>query len=797
MKKGNTIWRLCLFLLALVLTAQAWATDVTLQDDNGTKYVNMPRTGKNTLTLTNTDVTTFKIYDDGGADDQYSNGCDGYLVLTAPEGYALRLSGKAEMESYYDYLEVYDNSEGEGATLLSFRDHSDSEVSIPSVSSTGRSMTLYFYSDEADPYEGLDLTVIVIDPNATYGISIGTATGGSVESNKTTVMPGETVTLTVTPEDGYLLSNISVMGDDGNAVAVTGGWYTDTPVTFTMPYSNVTVTPTFSNELTSDNFSINIPATGTTTATIPSGMTSFKVYDDGGADGIYSNNCDGSLVLTAPDGCVFQLSGSIESDYFGDKLIVYDGSESDGTVLIYTGDVWDTNIPTVYSTGQSVRLFFSSDGSSNADGLVLTVVVCNPYDISVSTATGGSVESNKTTAMPGETVTLTVKPDPGYLLSYISVTDANDNAIAETGGWYTGNTATFTMPLGKAFVKPVFTNEWTSDNLFINMPSTGRTEATIPSGVKSLKVYDNGGAGGVYSDNCNGSLVLTAPEDCVLRLSGSVSLDFQDRLTVYDTEAIYMLLEVEDEDGAIPVVRSTGRSMTFLFVSDFGVRFDGLNLTVEVVQMLPLSNDADNNAAIASAVASGIECDVTLSDRTFRKDGNWNTLCLPFGVTAEQMAEATHPLYGTTIKELDESQSSLSSDGLLTLTFKNATSIEAGKPYIVKWESATDTVGEPLFARVTLTSTAPTAVEFANNATSGNCQFVGQYSPFGIVANNAVLSDNEGHLNEIFSSAAAIASDTRRTSARSIASALTSLCLLPLVRSRLMLVPSISTSVMK
>lgn len=48
----------------LLTTATAWAADVTLQDDNGTKYVNMPTTGTNTLTLTDATVTTFNVYDD-------------------------------------------------------------------------------------------------------------------------------------------------------------------------------------------------------------------------------------------------------------------------------------------------------------------------------------------------------------------------------------------------------------------------------------------------------------------------------------------------------------------------------------------------------------------------------------------------------------------------------------------------------------------------------------------------------------------------------------------------------------
>ncbi len=87
--------------------------------------------------------------------------------------------------------------------------------------------------------------------------------------------------------------------------------------------------------------------------------------------------------------------------------------------------------------------------------------------------------------------------------------------------------------------------------------------------------------------------------------------------------------------------------------------------------------------AVAISEAAGSERNVTLDGRTLYCDGDWNTLCLPFDMTSEQIASS--PLAGATIKELNESSSSLDGDGKLTLMFKNADFIEAGKPYIVKW----------------------------------------------------------------------------------------------------------------
>ena len=112
------------------------------------------------------------------------------------------------------------------------------------------------------------------------------------------------VTLTATPESCYVLSGLSVTDGSGNAVAVTwdGPFYNT--ATFTMPYSAVTVTPTFTNTLTVDGgLYINMPATGTKSATIPAGVQSFKVYDDGGKGGTgysYATHPDRPRGLCAP-----------------------------------------------------------------------------------------------------------------------------------------------------------------------------------------------------------------------------------------------------------------------------------------------------------------------------------------------------------------------------------------------------------------------------------------------------------------------------------------------------------------
>ena len=100
--------------------------------------------------------------------------------------------------------------------------------------------------------------------------------------------------------------------------------------------------------------------------------------------------------------------------------------------------------------------------------------------------------------------------------------------------------------------------------------------------------------------------------------------------------------------------------------------------------MLPeavsFANDADNSSSITAK--NDWFVNVTLSDRTLYRDGDWNTLCLPFDVDIEGS-----PLKGGEARTLSEASFS---DGTLTLNFSApVTTLTAGTPYIIKW-NATD-----------------------------------------------------------------------------------------------------------
>jgi hypothetical protein len=97
---------------------------------------------------------------------------------------------------------------------------------------------------------------------------------------------------------------------------------------------------------------------------------------------------------------------------------------------------------------------------------------------------------------------------------------------------------------------------------------------------------------------------------------------------------------------------------------------------------LDFADNADNSSTIDSH--NGEFVAATLDGRTLYKDGRWNTLCLPFDVALEGS-----PLEGAKLKTLNTTSLA---GGTLTMNFKDATSIEAGKPYIIKWEKKADFV---------------------------------------------------------------------------------------------------------
>ena len=125
--------------------------------------------------------------------------------------------------------------------------------------------------------------------------------------------------------------------------------------------------------------------------------------------------------------------------------------------------------------------------------------------------------------------------------------------------------------------------------------------------------------------------------------------------------------------------------------------------------------------------------DVALNDRTLYKDGDWNTLCLPFDVST-----TSGPLAGDNVvaMTLNTTTSGLSGT-TLTLNFDTApATIPAGTPFIIKWatkENPVTDLTDPVFTGVTIDNT-----DRSVTSADGYVTFMGTYSKqtFTDVANS-------------------------------------------------------------
>ncbi|MBR2284917.1 MAG: hypothetical protein IJ900_00080 [Paludibacteraceae bacterium] len=161
-------------------------------------------------------------------------------------------------------------------------------------------------------------------------------------------------------------------------------------------------------------------------------------------------------------------------------------------------------------------------------------------------------------------------------------------------------------------------------------------------------------------------------------------------------------------------------SLTVSPTYDDGTRNDGYSVRL-VTEAAPaptpgptttISDDASGiESAMAALIGEGPK-DITIN-RTLYKDGYFNTLCLPFSLNASELAAS--PLAGCQLYSL--SDASYDGDNLY-LTIAEESTIEAGKPYLIKWLYGSD-ITSMTFTGVTVTASTGSTV------TEGGVRFVG------------------------------------------------------------------------
>ena len=131
----------------------------------------------------------------------------------------------------------------------------------------------------------------------------------------------------------------------------------------------------------------------------------------------------------------------------------------------------------------------------------------------------------------------------------------------------------------------------------------------------------------------------------------------------------------------------------------------------QIVPALNLS-ESSNNTSIASNENQLVNVNLTRS----LVSSQYNTFCLPFALDDDQLQE----FFGTGY-DLEEFVSSSLDGDVLNLVFNNVTSLEAGKPYLLK--PSIDVVN-PSFEGVTIAATEP-----ADQTGDANISFHATFAP--------------------------------------------------------------------
>lgn len=198
-------------------------------------------------------------------------------------------------------------------------------------------------------------------------------------------------------------------------------------------------------EANGDNCFVNMPTPSSSadavlgSVTIPSNVKTFKVYDDGGVDGPFTSFAGTGatygvrLLLTAPAGCAFKVSGYLYGAETGQSPNI---TVTDGDVFINSTSAWITNgHPT--STYNYIFRVNTKEKSSSGPNIVVELH-----------------ESGGTTGTNGDGLDMTVEVIPGTL-----VIDPSENGsynVSSAAGQFdlqipagsVNNTTTLTAPEG-------------------------------------------------------------------------------------------------------------------------------------------------------------------------------------------------------------------------------------------------------------------------------------------------------------------------------------------------------------
>lgn len=387
----------------------------------------------------------------------------------------------------------------------------------------------------------VDGDVVLGDKDKNDGPCTITGSGGTVFNGKVTVTPGSTI------ESG------TFNGEVINNGTITGGKFTGTVINSEsgtidegVSIPNLIFVVTFDNGGTKTTKTIakDVKLTAPAAPTKEGYHFGGWYYDNSGSKAKWNFDTDTvtrAMTLTAK----WVQTYTVAFDTNGGSAVAPVAVDAGSTVTKpadpmksgYTFGGWykDSTLQTPWN--------FAND-TVTADTTLYAKWTANPpapsyddpdptYAVSAPAAENGSVTVSPKNASAGSTVTITVKPDSGYVLETISVTDKNGNDLKLTdrgNGKYT-----FTMPGSRVEVKVTFMEDNSVLNFFYDVPNGAYYYDAVKWAV------DNGITGGVgnslFAPNqpCTRGQIVTF----LWRAAGSPVVNYAMNMTDVAEDAYY------------------------------------------------------------------------------------------------------------------------------------------------------------------------------------------------------------------------------------------------------------------
>lgn len=197
------------------------------------------------------------------------------------------------------------------------------------------------------------------------------------------------------------------------------------------------------------------------------GNISFEIQDNAKIDGTISSDSTSSNVGDIKLVVKFDLNGGdtlseteSQTVKLGDKVTQPAAPTKSGyrfSGWYYNGSAWN------FEEGVTAPMILTAQWSRKSSG------GSPSYAITAAETNHGTVALSAQSAKRGSTVTITVKPDSGYVLESLAVVDGsgNEQKLTDLGeGRYT-----FTMPSGKVEVKATFQEDNSVLNVFYDVPN--------------------------------------------------------------------------------------------------------------------------------------------------------------------------------------------------------------------------------------------------------------------------------------------------------------------------------------